>query len=91
MLPPTYGRSELAVGDWVATARNVSQLDVYGNMARYVVQPVWSWEHRTSLPLRTTNPDAGAGFYSHHSGYAPFGFSDAPVDRIDLGRVTKVR
>ncbi len=25
--PPMYGRSDLAEGDWVASARNVSQID----------------------------------------------------------------
>ena len=34
------------------------------------------------LPLRTTNPDANAGFYSHHGGYTPFAWSDAPVERV---------
>ena len=36
---------------------------------------------------RTTNADAGAGFYSHHAGYLPFAFSTLPLDRVQLGRV----
>jgi hypothetical protein len=91
VVPPTYGRSELARGDWVATARNVSQLDITVNMNPYVIRPVWAWSYESWLPLRTTNADASAGFYSHHSGYVPFGFTSAPVDRVSLGRVVGVR
>jgi 4-amino-4-deoxy-L-arabinose transferase-like glycosyltransferase len=89
--PPMYGRSDLAVGDWVATARNVSQMDVDVNMSRYELTRVWTWQERSWLPLRTTNPDAGAGFYSHHYGYVPFAWSRLPVEEIQLGRVVKVR
>lgn len=95
VLPPQYaarfGRSELAPGDWVATARNVSQLDVKGVMARYVVRPVRSWRFEASLPLRATNPDAGGGFYSHQSGFVPIAWSWAPLEEIGLGRVVGVR
>ncbi len=91
VVPPMYGRSDLERGDWVATARNVSQLDVTRNMNEYTIRPVWRWELESSWPLRTTNPDAGAGFYSHHSGYVPFAFSRAPIERVSLGRVVAVR
>lgn len=87
VVPPMYGRSDLEAGDWVATARNVSQLDVTQNMNEYRLRPVWSWSHRSWLPLRTTNADAGTGFYSHHAGYVPWGFSTEPVETIQLGRV----
>jgi len=91
-VPPTgLAPAELAVDDWVATARNVSQLEVARNLARFEVRGVWTWSLEGGLPLRTTNGDAGAGFYSHHSGYLPFAFSRAPVERIALGRVTAVR
>jgi 4-amino-4-deoxy-L-arabinose transferase-like glycosyltransferase len=91
VVPPMYGRSDLAVGDWVASARNVSQLDVSRDMGRYGLREAWAWEKRSPLPLRTTNADAGAGFYSHHSGYVPFAWTRSPVERIGLGRVVSVR
>ena len=89
--PPMYGRSELAVDDWIATARNVSQMDVDVNMKRYGMKTIWTWERRTWIPLRTTNADAGAGFYSHHSGHVPFAWSRMPVEVLQLGRLTRVR
>jgi hypothetical protein len=91
-VPPTsMRRAELAQGDWVVSARNVTQLEVARNLNRFAVRGVWTWMLEGGLPLRTTNGDAGAGFYSHHSGYLPFAFSRAPVERITLGRVTAVR
>ncbi len=89
VLPPQYGRSDLAVDDWVATARNVSQLDVSKNMQRYRLREIWAWEKRHWLPLRTTNADASAGFYSHHAGYVPYAWSREPVERVQLGRVVR--
>jgi len=91
VVPPMYGRSDLAVGDWVATARNVSQLDVSHNMQRFALEESWSWSFPSRLPLRSTNFDAGAGFYSHHAGYLPFAFSTRPLDHVQLGRVVRVR
>jgi len=91
VVPPTYGRSDLAIGDWVASARNVSQLDVTRDLNRYGMREAWSWTETTWLPLRTTNADASAGFYSHHAGYVPFAWSTLPVDQIALGRVVAVR
>lgn len=91
LVPPQYGRSDLAVGDWVASARNVSQLDISRDMNRYALAAVWTWTERSWLPLRTTNADASAGFYSHHSGYTPFAWSTLPVDEVTLGRVVAVR
>ena len=85
-----YGRPRLALDDWVASARNVSQIDVSRDMARYGLREVWSFQERHWLPLRTTNPDAGAGFYSSHYGYAPFGWSRLPFEEIQLGRVVRV-
>jgi 4-amino-4-deoxy-L-arabinose transferase-like glycosyltransferase len=82
-----YGRSELAPGDWIASARNVSQLDVSRNLRRFGVDPVWSWSERAPVALRATNPDAGAGFYSHHVGYVPFAWSRVPLEEIGLGRI----
>jgi 4-amino-4-deoxy-L-arabinose transferase-like glycosyltransferase len=90
-LSPEQRRSDLALGDWLATARNVSQLDVSAPMERYRRTVVWVWEQTSWLPLRTTNPDASAGFYSHHYGYVPFGFSREPFERVVLGRVVGVR
>jgi len=91
VVPPMYGRSDLAEGDWVAAARNVSQLDVSHNMQRFTLEETWSWGFAATLPLRSTNADAGAGFYSHHAGYLPFAFSRLPLDRVQLGRVVGVR
>jgi 4-amino-4-deoxy-L-arabinose transferase-like glycosyltransferase len=90
VVPPMYGRSVLAKDDWVVSARNVSQLDVSVNMDRYALREIWRWERRAWLPLRTTNADAGAGFYSHHSGYVPFSWSRLPYETIQLGRVVGV-
>jgi hypothetical protein len=91
VVPPQYGRSDLQVDDWVASSRNVSQLDVARNMNEFDIRRVWKWKFETRLPLRTTNADAGSGFYSHHSGYVPFGWTDAPIDTVGLGRVVGVR
>jgi hypothetical protein len=60
-------------------------------MNNYRLRLVWSWEQKWWLPLRTTNADAGAGFYSHHAGYVPFGWTDVPVESIGLGRVIGVK
>ena len=87
IVPPVFGRAELERGDWVVSARNVSQLDVHQSMNPYAIRPVWTWKLESRLPLRTTNGDAGTGFYSHHSGYVPFGWSDEPFEVITLGRV----
>jgi 4-amino-4-deoxy-L-arabinose transferase-like glycosyltransferase len=90
--PPQYhgrfGLSELATGDWVATARNVPQLDVAGIMAAHGVAPVRIWTFEARLPLRVNHPDAGAGFYSHVAGYVPFAWSRLPLDQVGLARVT---
>jgi hypothetical protein len=90
VVPPMYGRSVLAKDDWVVSARNVSQLDVSVNMDRYALREIWRWERRAWLPLRTTNADAGAGFYSHHSGYVPFSWSRLPFETMQLGGVVGV-
>jgi 4-amino-4-deoxy-L-arabinose transferase-like glycosyltransferase len=87
VVPPMYGRTDLAAGDWVATARNVAQLDVTQNLGKYRIAPVWQRSFETWLPLRTTNADAGAGFYSHHVGHVPWMWSTEPVEHIQLGRV----
>jgi hypothetical protein len=60
-------------------------------MDRFALREVFSWRFDGVLPLRTTNADAGAGFYSHHAGYVPFGFSRKPLDRVQLGRVVRAR
>ncbi|MEE8476380.1 MAG: glycosyltransferase family 39 protein [Myxococcota bacterium] len=83
----TYGESALSVGDWVASARNTSQLDVKSNLGRYRMRVKRTWRHESWLPLRTTNPDAGAGFYSHHAGHVPFAWSRVPVEQMGLGQV----
>jgi len=85
-----YGRSTLAENDWVVSARNVPQLDVGRNMARYRIHPVWTQAFSVWLPLRTTHADSGAGFYSHRVGYTPFAWSREPLDRVGLGRVIGV-
>ena len=90
VVPPMYGRSELAVDDWVATARNISQMDIDVNLSRYRMRRAWVWQETSWLPLRTTNPDAGAGFYSHHYGYLPFAWSREPFEEVQLGRVVGV-
>jgi hypothetical protein len=95
VVPPQYerwyGASVLEKDDWVSSSRNVSQLDVTRNMSQYRIRSVWNWEQNSWLPLRTTNADAGAGFYSHHAGYVPFGWKDVPVESVGLGRVTGIK
>ncbi len=91
VVPPQYGHSELHEGDWVASARNVSQLDVSRDLNRVRLTAVWTWTGTSPIPLRTTNADASAGFYSHHAGYVPFAWSWLPVDEVGLGRVVSVR
>jgi 4-amino-4-deoxy-L-arabinose transferase-like glycosyltransferase len=86
-----YGQSELAVGDWVVSARNVAQLDVTRAMSPYGMKVFWRFEVPAQIGLRATNPDAGAGFYSHRSGHVPFAFSLAPIEEFGLARVTSIR
>jgi 4-amino-4-deoxy-L-arabinose transferase-like glycosyltransferase len=87
IVPPMYGRTDLVAGDWIATARNVAQLDVSQNLSEYRMRQVWSRSFRGGLPLRTTNADAGAGFYSHHAGYVPWSIASEPIEHFQLGRV----
>jgi 4-amino-4-deoxy-L-arabinose transferase-like glycosyltransferase len=91
VVPPQYerwyGKSELEKGDWVSSARNVSQLDVSQNMHLYRIRGAWSWDENWWLPLRTANADAGASFYSHHGGYVPYAFSTKLIDTVGLGKV----
>jgi 4-amino-4-deoxy-L-arabinose transferase-like glycosyltransferase len=87
-VPPTQlGPAELEVGDWIVSARNVSQLEVARNLARYEIRGVFGFPVESRWPLRTENGDAGAGFYSHHTGYLPFAISRVPLDDVRLGRV----
>jgi 4-amino-4-deoxy-L-arabinose transferase-like glycosyltransferase len=86
----SFGRSALEKNDWVASARNVSQLDVSRNMARFRIQPVWTRSFSVWMPLRTTHADSGAGFYSHRVGYTPFAWSREPLEQVGLGRVEGV-
>ncbi|HEY5656828.1 MAG TPA: hypothetical protein VIY27_03475, partial [Myxococcota bacterium] len=86
-LADSHGVTQLEVGDWVASARNVSQLDVGDTLDRYRIEPVWGTSPASQIPLRTTHPDSGAGFYSHLGGYTPFAWSRAPLEKIGLGRV----
>ena len=72
--------------DWVVSARNVSQLEVARNLRPYEIRAVRRFTVESALPLRTTNGDAGAGFYSHHFGYLPFAWSRAPVEAVGLGQ-----
>jgi 4-amino-4-deoxy-L-arabinose transferase-like glycosyltransferase len=83
-----YGASRLEVGDWLVSSRNVSQLDVAQALGPYGMKVVWRWELPAAIPLRATNPDAGAGFYSHQSGHVPFSWSRAPLEEVGLARVT---
>ena len=92
VVPPQYERrygvSEIERGDWIASARNVSQLDVSRTLDRFTMRIAWRFPVASSLPLRATQPDAGAGFYSHQSGYGPLAWSWAPVEEIGLAQVT---
>jgi 4-amino-4-deoxy-L-arabinose transferase-like glycosyltransferase len=87
VLPASLGRPEIGAGDWIAAPRNVAQQDVAAFRDRYRLELVARWENRSWLPLRTTNPDAVAGFYSHRMGYAPFAFSTLPIEAVELMRV----
>jgi len=91
VLPLAFAPLELAPGDWLAAPRNVAQLEVGEHRRRAEVVEVRSWERGTWLPLRTTNMDATAGFYSHRFGYTPFAWSRQPVERVQLGRITRLR
>lgn len=95
IVPPqyerSYGASEIAFGDWVVSARNVSQLDVRRNLDRFVLDVVWHYRAPASWHLRATHLDSSAGFYSHHAGYGPMSWSGAPLDEIGLARVTRRR
>jgi 4-amino-4-deoxy-L-arabinose transferase-like glycosyltransferase len=87
VLPLELAPPSLAVGDWIAAPRNVAQPDVSLHQRLYSVREERTWEKRTWNPLRTTNPDATAGFYSHRYGYVPFAWSREPLERIQLLRV----
>jgi 4-amino-4-deoxy-L-arabinose transferase-like glycosyltransferase len=87
VLPPELAPPALAVGDWIATSRNVAQPDISLHRRLYSVREERTWEKHTWNPLRTTNPDATAGFYSHRYGYVPFAWSREPIERIQLLRV----
>jgi 4-amino-4-deoxy-L-arabinose transferase-like glycosyltransferase len=95
IVPPqyerSYGASRLEKGDWVVSARNVSQLDVRRILARHRVRPAWHWSVPAALALRATHADAGAGFYSHRVGYTPFSWSLAPLEEVGLGRIEAIR
>ncbi len=95
VVPPQYerwyGASDLHKGDWISSARNVSQLDVSRHLGNYMIRGTWSWPQDFWIPLRTANPDAGASFYSHHGGYVPFAWKDVPLDTIGLGQVIQVK
>jgi 4-amino-4-deoxy-L-arabinose transferase-like glycosyltransferase len=90
VLPLKQGGPELVAGDWLAAPRNVAQQDVASFRHRFGLKRVARWENTSWLPLRTTNPDAGAGFYSHRYGYAPFSWSTLPIEAVDLMRVVSV-
>ncbi|MGI9589850.1 MAG: hypothetical protein ACR2P8_00675, partial [Myxococcota bacterium] len=90
VLPLALGGPELAPGDWLAAPRNVAQQDVTPFQHRYRLRRVARWENASWLPLRTTNIDAVAGFYSHRLGYAPFAWSTLPIEAVDLMRVVSV-
>jgi 4-amino-4-deoxy-L-arabinose transferase-like glycosyltransferase len=89
ILPLELAPPALAVGDWIAAPRNVAQPDVSLHQRLYSVREVRTWEARTWNPLRTTHPDATAGFYSHRYGYVPFAWSREPLERIQLLRVVE--
>jgi len=91
VLPLEFAPLGLSPGDWLAVPRNVAQLEVGEHQKRVEVVAVHDWERDTWLPLRTTNLDASAGFYSHRFGYTPFAWSREPVERVQLGRITRVR
>jgi len=71
----SYGRSEFEKGDRVVSARNLPQLDVGANVARYRIEPVWTRSVSARLPLRTTRVDSGAGFHGRRAGCTPLAWS----------------
>lgn len=91
VLPLTLGPLELAPGDWLAVPRNVAQFETGEHQRRAEIVAQGRWERGSRLPLRTTNLDATAGFYSHRLGYTPYAWSFEPVEQVQLGRVTQVR
>ncbi len=93
--PPHYGgdwaRERIQTGDWIVSAVNLTQMDVGSALAGLRVREVRRWQPGLALPLRTNNPDAGAGFYSHHVGYVPWAWSRARLEDVALGRVEYAR
>ena len=45
--------------------------------------------YNTKFPVRIMNREAKAGLYSYGWGYLPYSFSFAPLDHIDIFRVSK--
>ncbi|MBW2268250.1 MAG: glycosyltransferase family 39 protein [Deltaproteobacteria bacterium] len=91
VLPIALGESRLAEGDWLAAPRNVAQQEIGVHQQLYEVVETGSFERAGDWPLRTTNPDAGAGFYSHRLGYTPFAWSRRAFETVQLGRVVAVK
>jgi 4-amino-4-deoxy-L-arabinose transferase-like glycosyltransferase len=89
--PLHFGESPIAPDDWIVSSRNLTQIDVSATLRRFRVRPVWSWTSSWSWPLRTNNPDAGAGFYSHHVGFVPYAWDDGPIEEVSLGRILSER
>ncbi len=91
VLPFALGESRLAKGDWLAAPRNVAQQEIAVHQQLSEVVEAESFERAGDWPLRTTNPDAGAGFYSHRFGYTPFAWSRGAFETVQLGRVVAVK
>jgi hypothetical protein len=89
--PLHFGESPIAPDDWIVSSRNLTQIDVSATLRRFRVRSVWSWTSTWSWPLRTNNPDAGAGFYSHHVGFVPYAWDDNPIEEVSLGRIRSER
>jgi hypothetical protein len=87
---PPRGRTPLRAGDWVASARNVSQLDFGARLAPAAFRAIAHWERPGRGPLRVSHADSGASFWSHRIGYLPYAFGRAPLERFQLAQVLRI-
>lgn len=76
----------LNLGDWVLTSKFASATDLTSSLEDKLVQEV-SKTKMISVPIRTMNPYARAGFYSNHWGPLPYNFSTTPAEVFNYFQV----
>jgi hypothetical protein len=88
------GAQELASED--VRPRGTDLVIQHSNLFRYSLAPelatmlveVKEFELQDWFPVRTFNPNAGAGFHDSRVGLIPFTFSVRPLDRIRMAQVS---